>query len=640
VRDEPTNIVSLQAVSGYAAGLMRARMLAVPLCMMLTAHAAAARSGELYVLAISGGGDKLDNFASHLAHLRQLTDLLATAGIPRDHITVLASDGADPAPDLATRDPEPEFSALLQGTRVESLLRDFTTYESSTLAGIALRPATVSSLKDALAELRARVRPEDTVLLFVTDHGTQGRRDPLDNRITLWGAHESISARKLGALLSRLPSSVRVVSLMSQCFSGGFAYLHETRERQARPSGATCGYFSSTPDRPAYGCYPEVRGRKAIGHAFEFLSALARRGRFAAAHADVLVSDSTPDIPLRSSDVYIAEQLAQAAGPPEREARFLDPLLKQVSSSESFRDDSVLLDRMARVAAIDRPRTVAELNQQAETLLSFLDRLDSRMRTWEGALADFNKASLEDFLAARPDWKQRLGERALRAMDAAARRSLVTELLAALGPWVMSDHERGAEANRLLDGLGATDEVSYRTEIRIAALFRMHFVFTTAAGRVWMKGKPEQETAVKALLECEDLSLPLQRPDAKDGAAPDTPKLPRLSEDEARAEAARPGWLGIAFVPVGPGRCKTLHLPAGAAQITSIVKGSPAAEAGLRTGDIVLAHSAKPFVHPTELRPFIVAATPGKPLVLDILRGKTRVELRAQVRPAPAEVRR
>ena len=40
------------------------------------------------MLAINGGGDKLDNFASHLEHLRQLAALLATAGVPRDHVVV------------------------------------------------------------------------------------------------------------------------------------------------------------------------------------------------------------------------------------------------------------------------------------------------------------------------------------------------------------------------------------------------------------------------------------------------------------------------------------------------------------------------------------------------------------------------
>jgi hypothetical protein len=613
---------------------MRALFLAAVLLMLAPAAQAAEPSG-LYVLAINGGGDKLDNFASHLAHLRQLTDLLAASGIPRDHITVLASDGSNPAPDLATREPEPENAWLLQGTRVDSLLRDLTTYEDSVLPGIDLRPATVASLSRTLGELRGRLHAGDTLLVYVTDHGTQSQRDPIENRITLWGPHESISVRKLGALLARLPPSVRVVSLMSQCFSGGFAYLHEAREHKRLPSGKTCGYFSSTPDRPAYGCYPEVRGQKAIGHSFEFLTALARRGRFPAAHADIMVSDETPDIPLRSSDVYLAEQIARAAGSPEREAAFADPLVGQAFAGRDFVEESRLIDRIAAVYAFARPASLAELDERVHALFAFLDQLELDGKTWEGALGDFNQANLDAFVASQPHWRARLDDRAVRGLDVAARRALALELLADLGPYVMSDLSRLAEANRLVTGLTTTDEISYRSEIRVAALLRTRFVFTSVAGRLWSKRDPHQVQAVEALTRCEDLALPVPAPPrmAEPAAAP---RLPPLAEDQRRAATVRPGWLGIAFVPVSRDRRKNLGVPDGAAQITAVVPRSPAAEAGLRSGDIVLGPPGRPLSHSRDLRPFIASSAMNVALPIEVLRGKSRVVVRPVVGQAPS----
>ena len=229
---------------------------------------------RLYVLMINGGGGRENNFASHLSHLRQLADLLERARVPRDHVTILASDGSNPAPDLAVRAPEPEGSWLLEGTAVGDLLRHSTGFENSSLAGYILRPATRAELRRTFGTLKTRLRPGDTLLVFVTDHGTSNLRDPLDNRISLWGANESLSVRSLRGLLAGLPAQVRVVSLMSQCFSGGFAYLYDLHSQAQLPSGAACGYFSSTADRPAYGCYPEVRGAEAVGHAFEFLQGL------------------------------------------------------------------------------------------------------------------------------------------------------------------------------------------------------------------------------------------------------------------------------------------------------------------------------------------------------------------------------
>jgi len=613
---------------------MRALFLAAVLLMLAPAAQAAEPSG-LYVLAINGGGDKLDNFASHLAHLRQLTDLLAASGIPRDHITVLASDGSNPAPDLATREPEPENAWLLQGTRVDSLLRDLTTYEDSVLPGIDLRPATVASLSRTLGELRGRLHAGDTLLVYVTDHGTQSQRDPIENRITLWGPHESISVRKLGALLARLPPSVRVVSLMSQCFSGGFAYLHEAREHKPLPSGKTCGYFSSTPDRPAYGCYPEVRGQKAIGHSFEFLTALARRGRFSAAQADIMVSDETPDIPLRSSDVYLAEQIARAAGSPEREAAFADPLVGQAFAGRDFVEESRLIDRIASVYAFARPASLAELDERAHALFAFLDQLELDGKTWEGALGDFNQANLDAFVASQPRWRARLEDRAVRGLDVVARRGLALELLADLAPYVMSDPSRLAEANRLVTGLTTTDEISYRSEIRVAALLRTRFVLTSVAGRLWSKRDPHQVQAVEALTRCEDLALPVPAPPrmAEPAAAP---RLPPLAEDQRRAAAVRPGWLGITFVPVSRDRRKNLGVPDGAAQITAVVPRSPAAEAGLRSGDIVLGPPGRPLSHSRDLRPFIASSAMNVALPIEVLRGKSRVVLRPVVGQAPS----
>src|SRR5688500_2846245 len=71
------------------------------------APAAGARDGRLHALLVNGGGSPDDNFKSHLLHLREMQSLLATAGVSGERLTVLASDGADPRPDVAVRGPTP-----------------------------------------------------------------------------------------------------------------------------------------------------------------------------------------------------------------------------------------------------------------------------------------------------------------------------------------------------------------------------------------------------------------------------------------------------------------------------------------------------------------------------------------------------
>src|SRR6185436_19314333 len=71
------------------------------------ASAAAVDPARLHVLMINGGGRPEDNFRSHVLHLEELLALLGKAGVRRDRIAVLASDGDHPDPDVATRGQDP-----------------------------------------------------------------------------------------------------------------------------------------------------------------------------------------------------------------------------------------------------------------------------------------------------------------------------------------------------------------------------------------------------------------------------------------------------------------------------------------------------------------------------------------------------
>jgi hypothetical protein len=294
-----------------------------------------------------------------------------------------------------------------------------------------------------------------------------------------------------------------------------------------------------------------------------------------------------------------------------------------------------LIDRLATAYGVSKPSSLRDLDNQADSLFGLLDQLEAHAKIWESALGDFNQANLDGFLAARPAWRARVEERSLRGFDSTALRSLATSLLSELDQFVTSDARRLAEANRLMTALSSTDEISYRNEIRVAALLRMRFILTTAAGRIWIRDKKEQAKAFEALDRCEDLSLPIKSSPSPITEPPAASEFPSLAEDRRRAASTKPGWLGITFVPVSAGRRKHLALTAGASQVTSVLARSPAATAGLRAGDILTGAPNLPFAHPSDLRPFIVSAPPGSPLAIEVLRGKSRLLLRPTVGEAP-----
>ncbi len=397
--------------------------------------AAAEGGGRWHAILLNGGGTRAQNFQSHLLHVRELFALLGRAGIPTARITVFGSDGTDPAPDLAVRAVQPEADFwLLERTRVGGVLRTPITYENSTVPGATLLPATTASLRAWFARARGAIAPGDTLLLYVTDHGTKGER-PDENRITLWGEKEGITVAELRGLLGTLDRRVRVLALMSQCFSGGFAGLMTAHTEHGLPAGNVCGYFSSTPDRLAYGCYPENLGVENVGHSFLFLRALAPRGDFAAAHREVLVTDDTPDVPLTTGDAYVEERLRQAARAEGRSfAAFVDGLLREAWRDRAAWEPEIrLLDRIGHAYGLFSPRSLAEIEEQVARLRELGTQLRTHERAWENALGDATDAALERFLAARPAWRPRLEPAALQGLPHAEARALTASLLDELG---------------------------------------------------------------------------------------------------------------------------------------------------------------------------------------------------------------
>jgi hypothetical protein len=99
-------------------------------------------TSRLFVLAINGGGSPKQNYKSHLLHLQGLVDLLHSAGVPEERITVLAGDGSAPTPDLIEKalDLGPE-SWRLYGTEVDEQLSHLGLMGNSAVKGATLYPA-------------------------------------------------------------------------------------------------------------------------------------------------------------------------------------------------------------------------------------------------------------------------------------------------------------------------------------------------------------------------------------------------------------------------------------------------------------------------------------------------------------------
>jgi thiol-disulfide isomerase/thioredoxin len=490
-------------------------------------------TSRLHVLAINGGSAPRENYLSHLQHLQGLVDLLHTAGVPAERITVLAGDGSDPTPDLAVRvEPIGAEYWRLRGTPVEGELLPRLELGNSSVTGATLYPATRGSLSIWTLTVGQQLHKGDTLLLYVTDHGSMGD-SPEGNRIVLWGGGQGLSVKELRETLETLDPSVRVVALMSQCFSGGFATLLSLGSSHGEPSGRFCGYFSAQERDRSYGCYPETRDDPKVGHSFAFLHALpASAGDFALAHELVVERDDTPDQPNRTSDLYLHRLLEKAALQAQVPAtRLAGDLLRAAwGRTASFQRQAQHLDHIAARYGLDSPRSQADVDETRVRLVEWRSRLDEAAKQIEQTLQELNREVFRRFLSARASWQASLAPAALKAMDANQRQRLGATLVVELARYSRDDSvgQTQTAAKEMSD---AQTKLAFRLMVRLAALGRMQRVLDAVAARQYVEEHPSELATLDLLLACEKLVLPLPK---EEWAPPAS--LPALADDLAQAE--------------------------------------------------------------------------------------------------------
>lgn len=581
---------------------------------------------------INGGGSPFINYQSHMLHVQDLLEILRSSGVAADEITIFSSDGNDPGADLAARQPaETEELWRIKGTGLEQILRPVT-YESSALDGMDLQPASRGALQAWFAGSGAVLDDGDTLLLYVTDHGEKNDKDPSNNTITLWGG-ESLSVTDLRAMLDTLDPDVRVVMLMSQCFSGAFANLMSKDD--ALPEGNVCGYFSSTAMRPAYGCYAENLGRKNVGHSFHFMQALVETGRFDRAHDKVLYTDATPDVPLRTSSVFARERLNAAAKRAGENGRaFADEILATAWTDRGAWETEIRqLDRIGHAFGYFSPRSLAELDEQAKQLPEISKHLRSVAGAWQATRGDANAAAITRLLEDDPTWKERLSPQTLGELDRAEIPELTAALLAALEERAAGHLRQDERLQTIHERAEKAGAAAYRMEVRLAAVLRLRNLLRSVAARAYLasSGTEDERRAFASLRACEELALPIGNPDRVELVPAQA--FPPFEEDITAATAAVPAWIGIRFRATQPETIKQLGLQPGAADVLGIFPDSPAEAAGLELGDIILGPPGTLFTEPNQVRSWTMLSKAGEPRVLEVLRtGKRR---RVTLTPAP-----
>lgn len=593
-----------------------------------------------YAVLVNGGGRREVNYQSHLIHLKQIIELLRETRIDPAHIAIFSGDGPDPSADLATRDLVDDSALwLLPGGDAAGSARPDIVYVDSQIDGFTLQPARKEAIRTWFVATGQQLHKGDTVLFYVTDHGERNAKDLTNNTITLW--KEDLSVNELRALFGGLDPDVRVVQVMSQCFSGAFARTMYTGDGTGDPTGNVCGYYSVTADRPAYGCYPENRGKNGIGYSHHLFGALEVLGALPEANRRILLTDRTPDVPFASSTFYLDQLLNAAAETAKRDpTAFIDALLAEAWRDRAAWEPQIrLLDRIGRTFGTYSPRSLKELQNEAKTLPEFSNQLRTYGQRWTDALEALKYENWQHFLDAQPQWRERFDPKKRTALDSKARDQLLREVLAALEPFTRNDTVRWVRLQALREKADDATAAAYRTDVRLGAVLRMQAILTGIAGQVYVaqKGSADERVTYARLTGCEAFALG-PPPTVTSAAALDAPEpFPTLADERSLVERVMPAWMGIQYKPLPDHLRKQHHTEKGAVAVTSVFPDSAASSAGLQVGDIILGPPTAPFTEPHAVREWTMRSEIGQPAPLRVLREQQTLEI--TLRPAPFPVK-
>jgi len=119
-------------------------------------------------------------------------------------------------------------------------------------------------------------------------------------------------------------------------------------------------------------------------------------------------------------------------------------------------------------------------------------------------------------------------------------------------------------------------------------------------------------------------------------ASPRTPLGGPQPQFRGPDSGRRPAFLGVQTQPLTPEVSKRLDINTKGVLVTEVVAKSPAANAGIKTDDVITAIDNNPIEDPAQLREAVQRAGPGKDAAIQVTRGKENLNLTVKLGEAPA----
>jgi len=276
-----------------------------------------------YFLTVGGGYSPSGNQASLEKNVQFFERLLVEQGLAATPHDILFSDGDNPSRDLQFHDPRfkvPKVNQLLAQIfgKEDGLSHQYRTHALKNVRGASNR----KNLQGWFREVGSKLQAGDRLMIYLTGHGGKGK--PIENpHFYMWNG-ERMPVKDFVAELDKLPTGVSVITVMVQCYSGGFANIvfDEGNDEKGLAAASRCGFFSTVHDRVAAGCTPDIAEEDYHEYSTYFWAAIGGKTRmgepiekpdydhdgrvsFVEAHAYALLNSPTIDISVKTSDVFL-----------------------------------------------------------------------------------------------------------------------------------------------------------------------------------------------------------------------------------------------------------------------------------------------------------------------------------------------
>ena len=494
---------------------MRLHLLHLPALLLLVGGTLCARD---HVLTIGGGYSPAGNQVSLERNVLFFEKLRAEKLPDGTSHDLYFADGTSPRPDLQFRregEEVPRANLLMAGLfGSEKNLANH--YRNNVLKGVR-DISSPAALEKWFQEEGPKLAAGDRLVLYVTAHGGRSgsKGNKYNTKIWMWD-RKSLEASRLAGFLAGLPEGVKVMTVMVQCFSGGFSHLifEENNQKKEGATRSICGFYATVCDREAAGCTPDVNEENYDEFSSHFWAALRGRTRmekeitdcdydgdgrvsFEEAHAYAILTSRNIDIPVRTSGAFLrVHSRLRSEKKEDRELLGRETPYAEILERAGPVDKAVLEGLSARLELEGKKRGTFA-HEKASKLGKEIQKVEGEKKEQKKKLDGVRTVIGRTILYRWPDLENRHSSGAVRLLS---EEKLQAEFVVAV-----EEHPRYSEWNRLKQERGKLNDRELELSREYANWRRFVRVFENVAYAVNLEKVADEDVvqAYQRLLEAE-----------------------------------------------------------------------------------------------------------------------------------------